>query len=181
MNQHSQLRLATGFSLIEMAIALVILALLIFFALPSFSTWIMNAKIRTAAESIASGLQVARNEAVRRNANIQFVLDATGSGWVVSCQSVFAPSCPNTDEIQRRASGEGADGTISVTATPTRTIVFNSLGLMVSPVNPPGGIAMFDIDGAAASESRELRVTIQTAGNIRMCDPQVSGSDPRAC
>ena len=172
-----------GFTLIELMMAVAIIAIFMMLALPSFSTWMMNTQIRTTAESIMNGLQVARNESVRRNVPVQFVLDATGSSWTVSCVAVVAPTCPDTNPIQQRATGEGSSSSITVTANKGRTIVFNSFGLMTSPtavteVDP----VSFDVDGPNASESRELRVTIQTGGNVRLCDPQVSDTaDPRAC
>lgn len=172
---------AAGFSLIELMITLALLTIFIMLAVPSFTTWIMNTRIRTTAESIANGLQVARNEAVRRNTTVQFVLDAAGSGWTVSCQNVVLPVCPDTNPIQQRVTGEGGNNSITVTPSNGGIIVFNSLGLMTSPVVAGNNVVRFDVDGPNAAESRELRVTIQAGGNIRMCDPQATGTDPRAC
>lgn len=172
---------AAGFSLIELMITLALLTIFIMLAVPSFTTWIMNTRIRTTAESIANGLQVARNEAVRRNTTVQFVLDAAGSGWSVSCENIVLPVCPDVNPIQQRATGEGGNSSITVTPSNGRTIVFNSLGLMTSPVVAGNNVVRFDVDGPNAAESRELRVTIQAGGNIRMCDPQATGTDPRAC
>lgn len=168
-----------GFSLIELLISIVIFSLFILLALPSFSTWLMNTKIRTTADSIANGLQVARNEAVRRNANVQFTL-GSGSSWNVSCQ-VVAPACPDMNPIQSRSTGDGSDDTITVAASNGNTIVFNNFGLMTTPVVAVGDVVSFDVDGPNPVDSRELRVTIRSGGSIRMCDPQVSGTDPRAC
>lgn len=172
---------SAGFSLIELMMAIALLVIFIALAMPSFSAWIMNTRIRSTAESIANGLQVARNEAVRRNTSVQFVLDAAGSGWTVSCQNVVLPVCPDTNPIQQRATGEGGNSSITVTPSSSRTIVFNSFGLMTSPAVAGNNVVRFDIDGPDAAESRELRVTIQAGGNVRMCDPQVTGTDPRAC
>ena len=44
---------AAGFSLIELMIGLAIAALLVVLAMPSYSTWVADAQIRNAAESIA--------------------------------------------------------------------------------------------------------------------------------
>lgn len=63
-----------GFTLIEMLVALVILAILVFVALPNFTMWIQNTKIRTTAQDLLNGLQLARAEALRRNARVELAL-----------------------------------------------------------------------------------------------------------
>jgi type IV fimbrial biogenesis protein FimT len=70
---HSPMR-ARGISLVEMLIGLAILAIGIAWAVPSYSVWMQNLQIRNMAESIVSGLQVARSEAISRNAPVEFVL-----------------------------------------------------------------------------------------------------------
>lgn len=179
MTKHPDFVSIEGFSLIELMVSITIVALFVLLAMPTFSAWLMNTKIRTAAESISNGLLVARNEAVRRNANVQFVL-GSGSSWSVSCQAV-APACPDLTPIQSRSTGDGSDSTITVAANNGTTIVFNSFGLMIAPVVAVGDIVSFDVDGPNTTESRELRVMIRSGGSIRMCDPQVTGTDPRAC
>ncbi len=169
-----------GFSLIELVMTLAVLGIVIALGMPAFGTWIMNTRIRTTADSIANGLQVARNEAVRRNAAVQFAMAATGSSWTVSCVAV-APACPNTGPIQARATGEGSSDSITVTPNNGLTITFNGFGMMSAPVLAGNGVASFDIDGPDTAESRELRITIQAGGNVRMCDPQTTAPDPRAC
>lgn len=89
-----------GFTLVELFIGLMIVAMLLAMAAPSFSSWIQNTQIRTTAEAVQNGLQLARAEAVRRNTLISFqlvtTLDSTcalstaGPNWVVSL--VASPS-----------------------------------------------------------------------------------------
>ena len=69
--------LERGFSLVELMVTVAVLSLLMTLAVPSFNEWIQNGRIRTAAESIQNGLQVARAEAVRRNARVEFALVST--------------------------------------------------------------------------------------------------------
>ena len=56
--------LQRGVTLIELAIVLAVVALLYSQAAPSFAVWIKSAQIRTAAESMQNGLQLARAEAI---------------------------------------------------------------------------------------------------------------------
>ena len=65
-----------AFTLIELLIGLVIVAILMFFAVPNYHTFIENQKLRARAESILSGLHTSRQEAIRLNTNVSFVLTA---------------------------------------------------------------------------------------------------------
>lgn len=177
-----------GLSLIELAITLVVLALLLVIGAPSISEWLQNAQIRTGSESILSGLQTARNEAVRRNTNVEFRLTnpatAGGTGWTV----ILA----NTGEqIQAAANSEGARNAI---ATPTpndaAAVTFNGFGRTPAApnnVNLTDGstlMTQIDIDSSvlSAAKSRELRILISSGGQIHMCEPAVTeATDPRKC
>ena len=171
---------AQGFTLIELMIGIVIMGIVLALALPSYKAFIQNTLIRNAAESILNGLQLARLEAVRHNADVQFILGAASS-WTVGCVTPTA-TCPAS--IQSRATGEGSSASIIVTPLPaaSTTIVFNNFGT-VKPNPVPATQLDVDVDPAvlSAAESRELRITLGVGGNARMCDPNLPASDPRAC
>ncbi len=79
-----------GMTLVEIMVALVIVVILFAAAAPSFSDWIQNTKIRTAAESVLNGLAIAKTEAVHRNTITQFVSCGTDSSWDVMAASAAA-------------------------------------------------------------------------------------------
>ncbi len=84
---------ASGLSLIELMVGLAILAFLLFLAMPNFSAWMRNAKIRTAANSVINGLNMARAEAVRRNVPVRFQLtDSLAGGCTLK------PNHPDADK-----------------------------------------------------------------------------------
>jgi len=172
-------RSEAGFTLIELMIVLVIIAMVFILGMPSYSAWIQNSRIRNAAESVHNGLQLARSEAVRRNAQVNFV-QAADSGWSFGCAAVTA-TCPAV--IQSRLASEGSAGVVVAVgnASVANTVAFNNFG---ASINAAGAIAI-NIDSATlnAAESRELRIVIETGGGTRMCDPNLdpAGSDPRRC
>lgn len=169
-----------GFSLIELMIAITIVSLFLLLAMPSFSEWLINSRIRNAAESITNGLQLARNEAVGRNAAVQFVKGAgTDSSWAVSCVAV-TPGCPDTNPIHTRATGEGSSTGTTVTPGNGLTVVFDSFGMKTAPAGAQIHFAV-DTTDLPPAESRDLRVTVDAGGNVRMCDPNTIAPDPRAC
>ncbi len=165
----------TGFTLIELMVAIAILAMLLVAGVPSFSSFIQNRKIRTAASAVQDGLNVAKSEAVRRNTNISFALDAAG-GWVVGCTTVVGTDCPAS--IQARPSGEGSVGI----ATTAANLTFNGYGRASSLA--AGANATIDVSnplGAcedAGGTMRCLRVVVTPGGQIRMCDPKATISNP---
>ncbi|MGB8337674.1 MAG: GspH/FimT family pseudopilin [Burkholderiales bacterium] len=75
-----------GFTLIELMIVVVIMGIVLAMGIPNFRTWIENGRIRTGAESVFNGLNLARSEAIRRNESVQFRFDpAFKSTWAI-CQ-----------------------------------------------------------------------------------------------
>lgn len=172
-----------GFNLVELLITVSILGILTAMALPSYNVWIQNTRIRTAAESIQTGLQKARVEAVRRNAQVQLTLGAS-SAWNVSCVTVTV-DCPA--DIEVKSIGEGASASIVVTTTPAGAteIVFTNLGTVLP--SPPAASAPFtqvvvDNTALALGDRRPLTVMIGAGGIGRMCDPKLDGtSDLRKC
>ena len=88
-----------GVTLVEVAVVLTVSAVLYTQAAPMFATWIGNTHTRTAAESILSGLQLARAEAVRRNRMVQFVVtDGASSSWLVGCSNPVDGGTPDVDD-----------------------------------------------------------------------------------
>jgi type IV fimbrial biogenesis protein FimT len=189
-----------GFSLIELMIGVAVLSILILAGLPSMTAWIQNTQIKSAAEAMQSGLQLARAEALRRNSSVRFQLvdsltsgcslSMTGASWVVSLEDAagkcdIAPSegtSPKT--LQKKDVSEGARNA-SATATGGDTVIFNGLGRMLGGTglsqidisNPTGGTCQ--TEGGAM---RCLRIRVTTGGDMRMCDPAVTDSaDPRFC
>ena len=191
-----------GVTLIELAVGLVILAIIMMAGMPSFGQWLQSSQIRTAAESIQNGLQKARTEAVQRNTSVQFELTSLAGGggsvdWKISCVDPIddldgddVADCPGAgmtpSEIQSRSSIEGTSN--AVVASAQTSFVFNGVGRLV-PVpaaavdidvtNPNGGACATKED--KAKPMRCMRVIVSTGGLVRLCDPVRDAPDPQAC
>lgn len=166
-----------GFNLVELMIVVLILAIVASIAIPSFKNFIANTQIRNTTESIRNGLQIARAEAVKRNAIVNFKLNADKS-WVIGCPTITT-NCPAT--IQAKPSKEGAAATTNLTLIGADNVSFTNLGTVTPAV---GQLSQVNIDSSAipAANTTDLQVTIGIGGNVRVCDPNVSATtDPRHC
>jgi type IV fimbrial biogenesis protein FimT len=188
-----------GATLIELMIALSVLGLLLVLGLPSYTTWIQNTQIRSAAESLQSGLQLARAEAVRRNGLVQFVMTnddplaanvstvtaaQTGQNWMIRYQD---PTTSAWTFIQGKGGAEGAGKStpnvgLDAGGSANATVTFSGLG-RASPAttyqitNSTGGTCI-----SSGGPMRCLSVVVASGGQIRMCDPSIStAGDTRKC
>jgi type IV fimbrial biogenesis protein FimT len=199
-----------GVTLIELMVGLSIFAFLALLSAPSIGNWIRNARIRTSAESIMQGLQLAKSEAVSRNARVRFQLlstadnscqlSATGTNWAVSLDPNANPAAIETHcadnayfldtnlerILQLRPAAEGGVGVTLDSTAPS--IVFNGLGRPVLPMGA-GNITvnLQHATGTCADSGGELtclRIVVSPQGQLRMCNPrmtQINASDPQAC
>ncbi len=187
-----------GFSLVELIVGMAILGVLLAIAMPAFSNWLRNARVRTAAESVQNGLQLARAEAVRRNTTIRFqlvdttddscALSTAGPNWVVSFDSpVGACATPPSDTVAPRIIQlrSGAEGSADTTLTADQSaLVFNSLGRL-TPVPAANVTIIVERDRRACLAEggpiRCLQIMVTLGGQIRMCDPALAVGDAQAC
>lgn len=176
-------RRVEGLSLIEILVVVAIVAILAATGIPSFNEWIQNTQIRTAAESIASGLQSARAEAIRRSTPIEFTLTGNGGAGETGWQ-IVERNTGNT--LQSAPAGEGSrNATLATTPGDSRTVTFSSLGRVLdSNADATPVLTQINIDNPSvdSSLSRDLQIGISVGGSIRMCDPAVyTTGDPRKC
>lgn len=169
-----------GFTLIEVMIGLLIFAITVTLGFPAFRVWMQNTQIRTVAESIQNGIQLTRNEALKRNAQVQFIL-GPGTQW-----KVYVPSSAET--IQTRSSADGSSSHQTATPTPAgATIVtFGGIGRVEPNADASPSLTQVDVDAdftiITAAQSKEMRIQIDTGGRIKMCAPYVTDNlDPRYC
>ena len=184
-----------GFTLVELMVTVVLLGILAMFAYPSFSNFIQNGQIRASAESVMSGLQLARAESIRRNAMVEFRLLNTlrgqsvpgGTDWSVLAA---APETPTVfDQVVQTRSEEasssiaragvadaaGAEAAQAGDGLPA-TIAFTGLGRLSTAT------AVRQIDVTGTSQARPLRIVLDPGGDIRLCDPALSiAVNPQGC
>ena len=204
LNPHAAGR---GFTMVELLVAMAVIATLLAVGLPTMGTYLQNSKLGSATSTIYSALQTARAEAIRRNAPAEFVLTNTpvdtsdianaltpsvgGRSWIVRAASgaTFTPV-----EIKAGTEGEGTAapaivvaGAASAPATFDGRVVFTSLGASIDSTGTPARVT-FDITNptgglcvAAGGPIRCRRVVVSPGGQISACDPAAIAGDSRAC
>lgn len=188
-----------GFTIVELMLAVAVLALILALGVPSLAEMVRTTQVRSLGESLSAGLQRARAEAIGRNRTAGFWLvtpavgvpDAScalssGSGsWVVALDNPagkcnVAPSDTTEPRIVQLAGATAQNITVSAVAADgsgASSVVFNGFG---QPVAGSASIARINIDHVE-SGARRLRLEISTSGAVRMCDRDVAAPDTRAC
>ncbi|MBL8374203.1 GspH/FimT family pseudopilin [Accumulibacter sp.] len=196
---------ARGFTLVEMVVVVAILGILIGLGASNYSAWIANSRIRTAADTLASGLSTARNEAIKRNRLVRFhlvsdlgagcTLSSSGTSWVASlndptttagakCDIAISDTDAPFIVAKKSATEQASRVTIAAlnrAGDAADTIVFNGLGRVASRNTAMEQIAI-DSSAVAGAETRELRIEVTDGGLIRLCDPSIATiGDTRRC
>jgi type IV fimbrial biogenesis protein FimT len=172
--------LTRGFTMIELLIGIVVLAILLGMGAPSFMVWMQNTQIRNAADAVLNGMQLARTEAIRRNKPVQFAL-SSNSGWNINIVNPQASDPANP--IQKRTAKEGS-AKVLVAATPggAYAVTFDAMGGPTG--NPDGSVTISTLDftsSVSTNAPRPLRIVVSLSGTIRLCDPNAPAGDPRRC
>lgn len=183
-----------GYGLIELMASITIVALLTLFAAPTYSSWIVNSRIRSVAETIQNGLRLARTEAVQSGLPARFELTA-GAGWTVCVPQAATPgSCaapqstnqnysPGDGAVRVRVGATTQANAALVTDVSTASAVgsgvtFNAYGRALG-----GTVALAKIDVSSESAgARRLVIVLGAGGSVRQCDPALKRSEhPQGC
>ncbi len=162
-------RSTQGFTLVELMVGLALTVFLLLLAIPSVTVYLLDSKIRAAAQAYYDGAQLARAEALRRNAYVALGLTDSGRGWKVTVGDDHIASKPEESATALTVEAE------------QETVTFDSYGR-----TPQATVVNFKPTNAGCLEDsgtqRCLRVVISQGGQVRMCDPAIGEEgDNRKC
>jgi type IV fimbrial biogenesis protein FimT len=156
-----------GFTIIELMLAVVILAIVVSIGAPSLQELVLSTRVKNAASDIYSSLIYARSEAIKRGTNIT-VTPATGgwiNGWTVA---VGATTLKQQDAISKLKI-ECPSGTNCTT-----TLTYRRDGRLTA------GTINFLVDESAAPTPRRVGVrcvTVNVSGQVNvLSDKDYDGS-----
>ncbi|WP_197023893.1 GspH/FimT family pseudopilin [Microbulbifer sp. HZ11] len=169
-----------GLTLIELMITLAVLAVIVAIAVPNFNTMIQNNRSLSLGEELASALNYARSEAVKRSTRVTLCGSTDGSAcngawtdnWIVvldtaATDDAAAPVVANANAVLRF--WEAPDNNASLTAsqggaTPT-FVRFTRKGTLGRSAN---GAVTLNASFSGCSSNSARQVTVGPAGMLNM-------------
>ena len=188
-----------GITIIEILISLAIIGIILAFAGPSAGVWIQNTQLRNAADAVLGGVQQAKLEALKRNKLVMFKLtDPLTTAYDICLYDYVSDNClaGAANIIASKSSADvSGDARVSAEVVPTSytapiaygagvpaTFTFDPFGRQAATAN--NNLTRIDIRNPklSAANERRLLILINSAGQIRMCDPKLpKATNPQGC
>lgn len=162
---------SAGFTLVELLTALVILAILLSLAAPSFIRFQRNSELRSAANGLLTALSSARIEAMKRGTRV-YVQPAADENWAAGWKMYYLE-------------GKAPDLTESVLATgpalPATVKQDNAVSSLLSgmafdpngvPVNVKTGNRISNGSVYFFNDAARRGLVVAMSGRMRVCDPE---------
>lgn len=164
-----------GFTLLELLVALAVVSVLSFLAAPYFSTLLDTHARQVFANELASGLRMARVEAITRNKTVivQAQEEDWARGWSIIVDETGAGATDVRNPIIAIRSGSDRFQVIP-SRNMTGQIAFNYLGVPRSPTQAAlnGSIHLC----ARQDSGRHLRVVLARSGRVRVATTEPAPS-----
>lgn len=163
--------IARGVTLLELLVALAVLAILVAAGVPGLREFIITQRLKAAAETVYADLTLARDEALHRNRTISiaFEFEEGGTRWC------FAPSDHLPCDCQRGECGIGAHSAHGTTEAAFREISLRTnFYHQVVSFHPVRGTANPGTVALTASD-QIIEVRVSNLGRIRLCAVELGG------
>lgn len=158
----------TGFTLVELVVTLVVMAILVTVAIPGFGNFIANQRVKTGAQELFASLNYTRSEAIRRNGSVYLISKNGSNGpvWAVTPSSGLDP----TKCVDGTASAGDClrvvqtSSDLDVSASPSAKIEYQRNGRVAGPVT----FTLCDADSSETVTSRIIRVDRSGRPNLTL-------------
>jgi type IV fimbrial biogenesis protein FimT len=187
---------AGGFTIIELVIVMAVVSTVLALGVPQFAQLMANTRVRSAAESVQSGLRVAQIEAMKRSiatewtltsadpvpGNVSAAVSSSARNWMARVRA-DATRGENNPTFLRGSEAANAQGATVTNQTGTFSVVFLPTGqVMRGDAGGPTALGTpMVMRVTAAGANRPMCVMASPTGSIKICDPQLASGDPRAC
>lgn len=152
-----------GFTLIELMIAISIIAIITIVGAPSISDLMLKNKIKTAANSMNSGIQLARSEAIKRNKSVIFTLNNEQWNVMADNELIALSQFEISETVNQDTTPSGAT-----------TLTFNNVGMLN---NKSGNKNISKIILTSTQTDYSLWIIITNSGGSRVCNPDESSKN----
>ncbi len=182
----------SGFSLIELMAAIVVLAIIISMAVPSFSTVIKNNRMATLTNQLVLDLNLARSEAVKRGTTVILCRSATpatagcgGStqdwttGWILFASQDSNTTYDNgTDIIIKRSEVSSPGMRIMANTAADTAIAFNADGFKASTGSSVFALCDDRDDDGSYDEEYGRQITVIGTGRPGLTSSPITSCAP---
>ncbi len=155
---HTRHSWGLGFTLTELLITIVIVGILATVAIPAFTGFIANQRIKTASFDLMSALSLTRSEALKRNTDVVTVTPAIGGwhdGWTVTATTVGGV----VTTLNQQAAFRG----LTITKTPfAGGVTYNNSGRL------SGAATTFSISNDSNTTHRCIEINISGRPNSKV-------------
>ena len=162
-----------GFTIVELMVALSVLAILLALAVPSFTNATLGARLSSYANDLLASTQLARSEAIKRNAPVTLCRSLDGetcaasgdwqSGWIV---------------VDLRVEGDDGDNIVfqhQQALPPEFRITQCTFGVITFPATVAGVTpARFRVYRASPAGGQERAVIITASGSASVRTPETN-------
>lgn len=182
MKKHSAAR--SGFTLIELMVTVALVAILLAVAVPSFTTYQRNAELTSFTNTLLSGINAARGEAIKRGMNAMVVpTDGVdwNNGWVVFVDVNRSGNYEANNDItiltREAAPSYLTISNVGATAAANLYLMYDASGYSRLKTSAFGAwtfeIKRNDVSGAELL-SQTRRIKIASTGRAKVCTPKTS-------
>ena len=147
MSAAGNLRASPGFTLVELMVGLVLMALLAGIGVPTYRSFILDQRLRATSTDLRIALNTARSESVKRNRAVELKPsdDGWGAGWTIP-----DPVADQPDILKQKQMGDiNISGPAEVEFTPAGRVL---------------AAAEFEIDVGLAAEGALACLQLQLDG-----------------
>jgi type IV fimbrial biogenesis protein FimT len=149
------MRTQRGFTLIELMVVVVLVAVLLVLAAPSFTDQLARRRLEGVATELSTDLQFARTQAVDDRATVRLITEVGGTQYRV-VKNAGAGAVMKTVVLPT-----------DITATDAVTVDYEDLRGTATVVNGP-------INLASTRTAVTMRLVVNVAGRVSLCSPSAT-------
>jgi type IV fimbrial biogenesis protein FimT len=148
---------SSGLTLVELLVALAVFAVFVTMAVPSYTNFIANQRVRTVAQDLFTALVLARSEAIKRNSDVILTSNDNWNGWAITVDAAKTyDGCLSDSANCLQIHGELIG--VSVGAGAPATLTYDRTGRI-------GGVASFSLcDSRARAAVMRRIISIDPSG-----------------
>ncbi len=177
--------ISTGFTLVELMVALAVTAIVLTMAVPSFTSLLERSRLKAAANAMYDDIRFARTVAIKNNKDI-YISFTTGDNWCYGlsdngvCNCGTASSC-QVEGVDRVLSGSDFSG---ITLPTSSVAIAGGTSFVFEPrrgiAQDSAGVWRNGALSLASASGESIQTAVSIVGRVSQCSSSVGGY-PASC